>query len=165
MAAMNFRPEDVRLAGGSARAWSEELIPRVREALAALPQAAVGHTRATLSLRNELAALQGLVALAERAEPFRTPYTISGTTPLEALPGSESPARNNTKAGSIQAVQALDELPSGSGRDICPVSVPRATAVPAEADTNDHNRHVGTRRATTQPRHFDWEARCAESSL
>lgn len=113
MAAMNFRPEDVRLAGGSARAWSEELIPRVREALAALPQAAVGHTRATLSLRTELAALQGLVALAERAYPFRTPYTISGPTPLEALPGSESPARNNTKAGSIQAVQALDELPAG----------------------------------------------------
>lgn len=57
------------------------------------------------------------------------------------------------------------ERPSGSCRDMCTVSVPRATAVSAEAETNDHNRHVGTRRATTQPRHIDWEARCAESSL
>ena len=87
MAAMNFRPEDVRLAGGSARAWSEELIPRVREALAALPQPAVGRTRATLSLRSELAALQGLVALAERADPLRSPCTIPGPTPLEAAIG------------------------------------------------------------------------------
>jgi hypothetical protein len=57
------------------------------------------------------------------------------------------------------------ERPAGSCRDICTVSVPRATAVSAEAETNDHNRHVGTRRVTTQPRHTDWEARCAESSL
>jgi len=67
MAAMNFRPEDIRLAGGSAHAWRRELMPRVREALSELPQAAVGCTRATLSSRGELAALEGLVALGARA--------------------------------------------------------------------------------------------------
>ena len=112
MAAMNFRPEDVRLAGGSARAWSEDLIPRVREALAALPQAAVGHTRATLSSRGELAALQGLVALAERAEPVRSPGTIPELILPEAARGSENPAQNSKRARPIQADEVLDELPA-----------------------------------------------------
>jgi predicted NBD/HSP70 family sugar kinase len=67
MAAMNFRPEDVRLAGGSAHAWRRELMPRVRHALSELPQAAVGCSRATLSSLGELAALEGLVALGARA--------------------------------------------------------------------------------------------------
>jgi predicted NBD/HSP70 family sugar kinase len=67
IAAMNFRPEDVRLAGGSAHAWRRELMPRVRKALSELPQAAVGCSRATLSSRGELAALEGLVALRARA--------------------------------------------------------------------------------------------------
>ncbi|HEY2652137.1 MAG TPA: ROK family protein [Solirubrobacteraceae bacterium] len=89
-AAMNFRPDDVRLAGGSAHAWRRELIPRVREALSELPQAAVACTRATLSARGELAALEGLAALGARAGRF--PHAPSHSvamrprgTPLRAL--------------------------------------------------------------------------------
>jgi predicted NBD/HSP70 family sugar kinase len=110
MAVMNFRPEDVRLAGGSARAWSEELIPRVRQALAALPQAAVGHTEATLSLRGELAALRGLVALAQQADLLVRRCTIPGPTPARRW---ESAACNNKKARRIHAGKVLEEMPPG----------------------------------------------------
>lgn len=114
MAAMNFRPEDVRLAGGSARAWSVELIPRVRQALAALPQAAVGHTKATLSLRGELAALRGLAALAKQADPLRGRCTIPGPTQPERR--WESAARNSKKAHRIHAGKVFDETPPGRVR-------------------------------------------------
>jgi predicted NBD/HSP70 family sugar kinase len=117
MAAMNFRPEDVRLAGGSARAWSEELIPRVRHALAALPEAAVGHTQATLSVGGELAALRGLVALAQRADPAVRRCTIPMPTPSER--GWESRARNSKNARRTYADKVLDEvLPGRGGREL-----------------------------------------------
>ncbi len=109
MAAMNFRPEDIRLAGGSARAWSEELIPRVRNALAALPEAAVGHTQATLSVRGEMAALRGLAALARQADPVLRRCTMRVPTPSER--GWESRARNSKKARRIHAEKVLDEMP------------------------------------------------------
>jgi predicted NBD/HSP70 family sugar kinase len=115
IAAMNFRPEDVRLAGGSARAWSQELIPRVRQALAALPEVAVGHTQATLSVRGELAALRGLVALAKQADPVRR----RGTIPVPAPPERrwESRARNSKKARRTRA--DVEEMPLGRvGREL-----------------------------------------------
>jgi predicted NBD/HSP70 family sugar kinase len=94
MAAMNFRPSDIRLAGGSAHSWCRELMPRVREALSELPQAAVGCSRATLSSRGELAALEGLVALCGRAGglphasgqsvPMRPPRTLIRARALSA---------------------------------------------------------------------------------
>ena len=111
MAAMNFRPDDVRLAGGSASAWSEELIPRVRQALAALPEAAVGHTQATLSVRGELAALRGLVALAQQADPVLRRCTIPGPTPPAR--GWESRVRNSKSARRRHADEVLDEMPPG----------------------------------------------------
>jgi hypothetical protein len=111
MAAMNFRPEDVRLAGGSAKAWSEQLIPRVRQALAVLPEAAIGHTQATLSVRGELAALRGLVALAHQADPFLRRCTIPGATPPER--GWESRVRSSKSARRRHADEVLDESPPG----------------------------------------------------
>ncbi len=113
MAVMNFRPQDVRLAGGSARAWSKELVPRVRQALAALPQAAVGHTEVTLSCRGELAALRGLVALAQQADRVPGRCTIPVPTPLER--GWERAARNSKKARRIHADKVLDEMPGRVG--------------------------------------------------
>lgn len=126
VAAMNFRPEDVRLAGGSARAWSEELIPRVHHALAALPEAAVGHTQATLSVQGELAALRGLVALAQQAGPVPRRCTIPVPTPPER--GWESRARNSKNARRIHADKVLDEvLPGRVGRELACAGNSRAT--------------------------------------
>ena len=82
IAAINFRPEGVRLAGGSAPAC-RGLIPRVREVLSELPQAAVGCRRATLCARGELAALEGLLALGVRAG--RVPEAPSHSVAMRPL--------------------------------------------------------------------------------